>query len=163
MLTIAFLVFNFSHIVSELSFGPFYPSLVNPLDRTVNLASANFHKFQYYLSVVPTVYTVGRKWDPRSTILTNQYAVTEQSKEIDDHNIPGVFFKYDIEPIMLSVQENRDGILVFLLKIINVVSGVMVAAHWGFTLTDWVREVVGRRKRRASEGVLGTKSAEYYD
>ncbi|KAF7556772.1 hypothetical protein G7046_g6213 [Stylonectria norvegica] len=146
--------FNFSHIISELSYGPFYPSLVNPLDRTVNTAPDNFHKFQYYLSVVPTVYSVGS-----SNIRTNQYAVTEQSKAVNEHYIPGVFFKYDIEPILLSVQENRDGFLFFLIKIINVLSGVLVAGHWGFTLSDWAREVIGRRRRSGGgEGVLGTKN-----
>lgn len=145
--------FNFSHIISELSYGPFYPSLVNPLDRTVNLANANFHKFQYYLSVVPTIYSVGSK-----KIVTNQYAVTEQSKEVNDNWIPGIFVKYDIEPILLSVHESRDGILTFLIKIINVVSGVLVAGHWGFTLSDWVREVVGKRRRSSGGvGVLGNK------
>lgn len=145
--------FNFSHIISELSYGPFYPSLVNPLDRTVNTAPDNFHKFQYYLSVVPTVYSVGS-----SQIFTNQYAVTEQSKSVNEHYIPGIFFKYDIEPILLAVHETRDGILVFLVKIINVLSGVLVAGHWGFTLSDWIREVIGKRRRsNGGEGVLGTK------
>lgn len=149
----SFTEFNFSHIISELSYGSFYPSLVNPLDRTVNTAESNFHKFQYYLSVVPTVYSVGS-----SAILTNQYAVTEQSKKIPDRMIPGIFVKYDIEPILLSVQENRDGILTFLVKVINILSGVLVAGHWGFTLTEWVREIIGKRRRSSGgEGVLGTK------
>ncbi|EQK99340.1 hypothetical protein G6O67_006540 [Ophiocordyceps sinensis] len=147
--------FNFSHIISELSYGPFYPSLVNPLDRTVNGAKAHFHKFQYYLSVVPTVYSVGS-----SSIFTNQYAVTEQSKEINEMAVPGIFFKYDIEPILLSVHEHRDGILVFLVKLINVLSGVLVAGHWGFTLSEWVREVRGKRRRvSGGEGMLGNKDA----
>ncbi|KAF5005321.1 hypothetical protein FDECE_8217 [Fusarium decemcellulare] len=145
--------FNFSHIISELSYGPFYPSLVNPLDGTVNTAPDNFHKFQYYLSVVPTVYSVGSR-----SILTNQYAVTEQSKAVNEHYIPGIFFKYDIEPILLTVHESRDGILTFLVKVINIVSGVLVAGHWGFTLSDWVRDVIGRRRRSSGGvGVLGSK------
>ncbi|KAI8243053.1 putative aconitate hydratase [Colletotrichum sp. SAR11_239] len=139
--------FNFSHIISEMSFGPFYPSLVNPLDRTVNAARINFHKFQYYLSVVPTVYTVGKSASTSNTIFTNQYAVTEQSKEVDDHNVPGIFFKYDIEPILLSVEESRDGFLQFLMKIVNVVSGVLVAGHWGYTLTEWFKERLLARTR----------------
>ncbi|PHH85085.1 hypothetical protein CDD83_919 [Cordyceps sp. RAO-2017] len=147
--------FNFSHIISELSFGPFYPSLVNPLDRTVNGATAHFHKFQYYLSVVPTVYSVGA-----SSIVTNQYAVTEQSKEVDEFSIPGIFVKYDIEPVLLSVREQRDAFLVFLVKLINVLSGVLVAGHWGFTLTEWFREVRGKRRRiSGGEGMLGNKDA----
>lgn len=148
--------FNFSHIISELSFGAFYPSLVNPLDRTVNYATANFHKFQYYLSVVPTMYSVGS-----SNILTNQYAVTEQSKEVNERvSIPGIFVKYDIEPILLAVYEDRDNLLLFFIKLINVVSGVLVAGHWGFTLTEWAREVLGRKRRSSGgEGMLGSKGA----
>ncbi|RBR07897.1 uncharacterized protein FIESC28_10470 [Fusarium coffeatum] len=149
--------FNFSHIVSELSYGPFYPSLVNPLDGTVNTAETNFHKFQYYLSVVPTVYSVNSK-----SILTNQYAVTEQSKAVDERWIPGIFVKYDIEPILLTVHESRDGIISLLVKIINIISGVLVAGHWGFTISDWIHEVIGRRRRsNGGTGFLGTK--EGYD
>ncbi|KAL7949364.1 DUF1692 domain-containing protein [Trichoderma barbatum] len=145
--------FNFSHIISEMSYGPFYPSLVNPLDRTVNTAIVHFHKFQYYLSVVPTVYLTSNR-----IVNTNQYAVTEQSKTISDHQVPGIFFKYDIEPIMLNVEETRDGFFTFLIKIVNIFSGVMVAGHWGFTLSDWVREVIGKRRRsNGGVGFLGTK------
>ena len=109
--------------------------------------------FQYYLSVVPTLYKHGRRY-----LRTNQYAVTEQSKEIGERQIPGIFVKYDIEPIMLTVEENRDGILKFLVKVINVISGVLVAGHWGFTLSDWLREVIGKRRRSGGgTGMLGSK------
>ncbi|GJN67912.1 COPII-coated vesicle protein (Erv41) [Purpureocillium lilacinum] len=146
--------FNFSHIINELSYGAFYPSLVNPLDLTVNTASANFHKFQYYLSVVPTVYTVGSK-----SLFTNQYAVTAQSKEVTEDIVPGVFFKYDIEPILLSVHENRDGMLLFAVKLINVLSGVLVAGHWGFTMTEFIKEVIGKRRRSGGgQGMIGNKN-----
>lgn len=149
------IAFNFSHIINELSFGPFYPTLVNPLDCTVNLATSNFFKFQYFTSIVPTIYSVGHSPSPSHTILTNQYAVTESSKEISDHEIPGIFLKYDIEPILLTVEEERQSFLAFLVKLINIVSGVLVTGHWGYTLSDWAREVLGRRRRARSEGVLG--------
>jgi hypothetical protein len=139
-----------------MSFGPFLPSLANPLDRTVNTASANFHKFQYFMSVVPTMYTVGEPGASGSkSMFTNQYAVTEQSSEISDRAIPGIFFKYDIEPILLNIVESRDSFLVFLVKIINVLSGALVAGHWGFTLSDWFKEVMGRRRRATGNGMLG--------
>lgn len=153
-----FLAFNFSHIISELSFGEFYPSLLNPLDRTIETTPNNFHKFQYFLSVVPTVYSVSSSRS--QTIITNQYAVTEQSRKVDDHTVPGIFFKYDIEPILLSIEESRDGFLKLLVKVVNIVSGVLVAGHWGFTLTNWTREVLGRRQRRKSEGVLNGRVHE---
>jgi endoplasmic reticulum-Golgi intermediate compartment protein 2 len=153
--------FNFSHIISEMSFGEFYPSLVNPLDRTIAVATANFYRFQYYLSVVPTIYTVNSPstslfpLSSSTTIFTNQYAVTEKSSEINEMNVPGIFVKYDIEPILLTVEENRDSFLRFCVKIVNVCSGVLVAGHWGFTLSEWLKEVIGRRRaRNKSDGVL---------
>lgn len=155
--------FNFSHIVNELSFGGFYPSLENPLDRTINVATAHFHKFQYFVSVVPTVYSVG----PASihndkTLFTNQYAVTEQSTEVTERTIPGVFFKYDIEPILLQIEESRDSFLVFLIKVINILSGALVAGHWGFTISDWVKETWGKKRRRTT-GMIGVEKGGYED
>lgn len=103
--------------------------------------------------MVPTRYTVGS-----SSIATNQYAVTEQSKVVSEYMVPGIFVKYDIEPIVLSVNENRDGFFKFAFKLINVLSGVLVAGHWGFTLSEWFREVIGKRRRQSGgEGFLGTK------
>ena len=154
--------FNFSHIISELSFGPFLPSLENPLDRTVNIAPDHFYKTQYFVSVVPTIYTVG---DPSNsggrTIFTNQYAVTEQSGAVNHWTIPGIFFKYDIEPILLTIVESRASLLLLVFKVVNVVSGALVAGHWCFTLTEWAKEVLGRRRRARSDGMLGVKSSEY--
>jgi len=153
--------FNFSHIISEMSFGAFYPSLVNPLDRTVAATPVHFHRFQYYLSVVPTTYTVGSPSSPlfplssSSTVITNQYAVTEQSHQVSEQTIPGIFFKYDIEPILLNIEESRDSFLRFCVKIVNIFSGVLVAGHWGFTISEWLKDVVGRRRaRNKNDGVL---------
>jgi hypothetical protein len=156
--------FNFSHIVSELSFGSFYPSLLNPLDRTVSTTPNHFHKFQYFLSVVPTVYTVDSSTPYASrTIYTNQYAVTEQSHIVGERSVPGIFFKYDIEPMLLTVEESRDSFLRFVVKVVNVFSGVLVAGHWGFTLTEWATTVWGKRRRRKSEGVLNGRAHENED
>lgn len=106
---------------------------------------------------MPTVYSVGS-----STLFTNQYAVTEQSTQTSERSVPGIFFKYDIEPILLAVNEDRDGILVFAVKLINVLSGVLVAGHWGFTLTEWLREMIGKRRRSGGgRGMLGNK--DHYD
>lgn len=68
--------------------------------------------------------------------------------------MPGIFFKYDIEPMLLTVEESRDSFLRFVVKVVNVFSGVLVAGHWGFTLTEWAFAVWGKRRRQSSEGVL---------
>src|SRR4051812_46121207 len=124
LMTMLYAAFNFSHIVSELSFGTFYPSLLNPLDRTVSGTPNHFHKFQYFLSVVPTVYSIDSSNLYQSrTIFTNQYAVTEQSHIVGERMVPGIFFKYDIEPMLLTVEESRDSFLRFVVKVVNVFSG----------------------------------------
>ncbi|KAI9742278.1 MAG: hypothetical protein M1818_004178 [Claussenomyces sp. TS43310] len=155
--------FNFSHIINELSFGAFYPSLVNPLDATVATTPNPFHKFQYFLSVVPTIYTVSTSsapltYSPSRTIVTNQYAVTEYSTIVNERAIPGIFFKYDIEPMLLTVEESRDSFVRFCVKVVNVLSGVLVAGHWGFTISDWLLEVIGRRRKERTEGVLNGRA-----
>lgn len=74
--------------------------------------------------------------------------------QIGERAVPGIFFKYDIEPMLLTVEESRDSFLKFCVKIVNILSGVLVAGHWGFTLSEWLVEVFGKRARRKSEGVL---------
>ena len=153
----SFAEFNFSHVVNELSFGPFYPSLTNPLDNTIEFTPTpddHFYKFQYYLSVVPTVFT-----DTSSTIVTNQYAVTEQSHGVSEVSVPGIFFKYDIEPIMLTIAEENGGFLALLIRLVNVVSGVMVAGGWCFRIGEALVEVWGKRSKRGDGlGVLHGRS-----
>jgi len=82
---------------------------------------------------------------------------------VGERTVPGIFFKYDIEPILLSVEESRDGFLRFVVKVVNVVSGVLVAGHWGFTLTEWATSVLGKRSRKQSEGVLNGRTYENDD
>lgn len=154
--------FNFSHIVSEFSFGAFYPHLVNPLDQTISTTDRKFHKFQYFMSVVPTIYTVASQnllgISSKRTIVTNQYAVTNEHRMIGENMVPGIFFKYDIEPLMLRIIERRDSFFMFAIKIVNVLSGVLVTGHWCFTMSEWLVEVLGKRRKRQSDGVLNGRS-----
>ncbi|KAJ4392684.1 hypothetical protein N0V91_011306, partial [Didymella pomorum] len=142
--------FNFSHIIRELSFGPYFPSMNNPLDNTIALTPSpedHFYKFQYYLSIVPTIYTDSLKAmraldsaDSAATaglfanhaIKTNQYAVTSQSHTVPEQSVPGVFVKFDIEPITLSLVEQSGGFWPLVVRLVNVISGVMVAGGWAW-------------------------------
>jgi len=173
--------FNFSHHITELSFGPFYPSLTNPLDNTLATTAANFYKFQYYLSVVPTIYTTDAKAlrritktqqgespssgsdglaqhpkkHSRNTVFTNQYAVTEQSHPVAENSVPGLFVKYDIEPILLTIAEEWASMPSLGIRLVNVVSGVLVAGGWCYQLVEWAREVKDRRRARRGTGQGG--------
>lgn len=194
--------FNFSHQINELSFGPHYPSLLNPLDKTGDMTAAHFHKFQYFVSIVPTIFT-SRKvstasgaLDPRlvpqpptldmtprekldkegrvvhvpvkaskkdsRSIFTNQYAATSQSREVASNTIPGIFFKYDIEPILLIVSASNTSFLALCVRLVNVIAGVIVGGGWVFQLWMWVSESglvkMGRRSiNRRTSGFIGEK------
>ncbi|KAJ4364897.1 hypothetical protein N0V95_000543 [Ascochyta clinopodiicola] len=171
--------FNFSHIIREMSFGPYFPSMNNPLDNTIALTPTqddHFYKFQYYLSIVPTIYTDSLKAlkaldsaDSASSaglfsthaIKTNQYAVTSQSHKVPEQSVPGVFVKFDIEPITLSVVEEWGGFWPLVVRLVNVISGVMVAGGWAWQMYDLGLEFWGKRgKRSDGMGMLGTPQIE---
>lgn len=73
--------------------------------------------------------------------------------------VPGIFFKYSIEPILLLVSEERAGFLSLVVRVINTISGVLVTGGWLYQISSWAREVWGRRKNRSSEGYLTGKSS----
>ncbi|KAF2716948.1 DUF1692-domain-containing protein [Polychaeton citri CBS 116435] len=178
--------FNFSHQINELSFGPFYPSLTNPLDNTYATTPNHFHKFQYYLSVVPTIYTTdpkslraidkfgespssgsdgleaqARKYqNSRKHVFTNQYAVTEQSHQVPENAVPGVFVKFDIEPVLLTIAEEWRSLPSLFIRLVNVVSGLLVAGGWCYKLSEWANEVWGRRRRRTPTGFIGEQNGD---
>ena len=79
--------------------------------------------------------------------------------------IPGIFFKYDIEPILLIVSAQRSGFWALVVRLVNVISGIVVGGGWMFQLTEWGGEVVRKRARGRSEGVLHGRmgSGEYKD
>ena len=159
--------------------------MVNPLDNTVATTPDHFYKFQYYLSVVPTIYTTDAKTignidkhheSPSSgedglsqyphryskhTVFTNQYAVTEQSRKIPENTVPGVFIKFDIEPIGLTIAEEWSSIPALLIRLVNVVSGLLVAGGWCFQISEWAKEIYGRKGRRQdSFGMLNGRHDE---
>jgi hypothetical protein len=122
---------NLSHVINELSFGPFFPEIAQPLDNSVELTQdrtsrartcrfshltyycAAFVAYQYFLRVVPTTFVA-----PRSTPLdTNQYSVTHYTRVLThDSGTPGIFFKFDIDPIRLTVIQRTATIIQFIIR-----------------------------------------------
>ncbi|KAI9494790.1 endoplasmic reticulum vesicle transporter-domain-containing protein [Zychaea mexicana] len=117
---------NFTHRIDQFSFGKQYPDLVNPLDNSVEITEAHFEVFQYILSIVPTTYIDSSK----NVLLTNQYAVTDSHKAVSDHQainiVPGIFFKYDIEPISVQITESRQSFTHFLVRLCGIIGGSVV-------------------------------------
>ena len=149
--------------MSELSFGDFYPNLVNPLDEVLAHTSENYFKYQYFLSLVPTHYhsTMSLR-----TLSTNQYAVTEQSGTVPQDDFPGIFFRFDIEPVSLYITDSRTPLTSFILRMINIVGGVMVSSGWIYSLWGSLLDNVKGRVRggsRRATGMIGVTRGEYED
>ncbi|KAF9580215.1 hypothetical protein BGW38_003233 [Lunasporangiospora selenospora] len=119
-------VMNMTHKIDEFSFGELYPSIVNPLDDSFEITEAAFEAFQYFLIVVPTVYVDRR----RNELLTNQYSVSEYRRTFPaDTDAPGIFFKYDFEPLTLMITETSSMSLGHLLvRLAGLVGGYFVTA-----------------------------------
>ncbi|XP_021740172.1 endoplasmic reticulum-Golgi intermediate compartment protein 3-like isoform X2 [Chenopodium quinoa] len=90
--------FNISHKINRLTFGDYFPGVVNPLDGVTWTHNTPNGMYQYFLKVVPTVYT-----DVNGhAINSNQFSVTEHFKSASAGHfstLPGVFFFYDLSPI----------------------------------------------------------------
>jgi len=119
--------FNMSHKINRLSFGEEYPGIVNPLDGISKVATRNGSSmYQYFIKIVPTIYESysGRVID------TNQFSVTDHMKAIEEgsHGLPGVFFMYDLSPIMVKFAEHRKSFPHFLTNVCAIIGGVFTVA-----------------------------------
>lgn len=63
--------------------------------------------FQYYIKIVPTMY---EKLNGELTY-TNQFSVTRHSKSVSvitgESGMPGVFFSYELSPLMVKYTEKQ--------------------------------------------------------
>jgi len=121
--------YNISHKINKLSFGKEFPGVVNPLDgvewkqeQTTGLTGM----YQYFVKVVPTIYTDirGRK------IHSNQFSVTEHFREAIGlpRPPPGVYFFYEFSPIKVDFTEENTSLLHFLTNICAIVGGIFTVA-----------------------------------
>ncbi|GAA5862330.1 hypothetical protein JCM3774_002481 [Rhodotorula dairenensis] len=126
---------NLSHVIDEFSFGPYFPRIVQPLDNSVEITQAPFHIFQYFLSVVSTTYVDAS----RRVLHTHQYSVTEMSRTTEHgRGVPGIFFKYDIEPVSLTVRERTTTLVQFLVRLAGIVGGIIVCSDFSFRTADFL-------------------------
>ncbi|RWR74841.1 Endoplasmic reticulum vesicle transporter [Cinnamomum micranthum f. kanehirae] len=118
--------FNISHKINKLTFGQEFPGVVNPLDGVQWTQQASSGMYQYFIKVVPTIYTDirGRK------IQSNQFSVTEHLSIADGYpqRLPGVFFFYDFSPIKVIFTEGNVSLLHFLTNICAIIGGVFAVA-----------------------------------
>jgi len=120
--------FNLTHRIGKLSFGKEFPGQTNPLDGVMKTAEGITGMYQYFIKIVPTIY------EPLNdaAIATNQYSVTEYYRALDHqtggHGLPGVFFMYDLSPIMIRYSERRRSFAHFLTGVCAIIGGVFTVA-----------------------------------
>lgn len=119
--------YNISHKINRLTYGEYFPGVVNPLDGVTWTQQTPHGMYQYFIKVVPTVYT-----DVSGhTIQSNQFSVTEHFKGADFgrfQSIPGVFFFYDLSPIKVTFTEQHVSFLHFLTNVCAIVGGVFTVS-----------------------------------
>ncbi|XP_058096761.1 uncharacterized protein LOC131242253 isoform X1 [Magnolia sinica] len=119
--------FNISHTINKLSFGAHFPGVVNPLDGVQWVQKTPYGMYQYFIKVVPTVYTD----ISRHTIQSNQFSVTEHFRGAElglVQALPGVFFFYDLSPIKVTFIEQHVSFLHFLTNVCAIVGGVFTVS-----------------------------------
>lgn len=81
--------------------------------------------FQYFIEVVPTSVKTYL-----NTLDTYQYSVKELNRPIDhfkgSHGMPGIFLKYDVSALRVTVRQERDNLGMFLARLCSVVAGIYV-------------------------------------
>eukprot|EP00270_Netrium_digitus_P000141 TRINITY_DN10159_c0_g1_i1.p1 TRINITY_DN10159_c0_g1~~TRINITY_DN10159_c0_g1_i1.p1 ORF type:complete len:388 (-),score=64.41 TRINITY_DN10159_c0_g1_i1:208-1371(-) len=115
--------FNVSHVINYLSFGEKYPGLVNPLDGVSWTQDGPVGMYQYFVKVVPTIYTPIHG----KVISTNQFSVTEHFRPSEGglgRSLPGVFIFYDLSPIKVRFTEERKSFLHFLTNVCAIIGGL---------------------------------------
>ncbi|RHZ88544.1 hypothetical protein Glove_22g234 [Diversispora epigaea] len=127
---------DFSHEIHHLSFGPKVDGVVNPLDGVGRSISTGQYMFQYFVKVVSTQF----HFLNQTTILTNQYSVTQFERDLtgkdhkDGHShnhyggLPGVFFNYEISPMLIINREESKSFTHFLTGVCAIVGGIFTVA-----------------------------------
>ncbi|XP_021899907.1 endoplasmic reticulum-Golgi intermediate compartment protein 3-like [Carica papaya] len=119
--------YNITHRINRLAFGDYFPGVVNPLDGVQWVHQTPSGMYQYFIKVVPTIYT-----DIRGrTVHSNQYSVTEHfrnSEVVHFDSVSGVFFVYDLSPIKVTFKEEHISFLHLMTHICAVIGGIFTVA-----------------------------------
>jgi len=144
---------NLSHVITEFSFGPYFPEITQPLDNSFELTDQPFVAYQYFLHVVPTTYIA-----PRSQPLhTHQYSVTHYTRVLE-HNrgVPGIFFKFDLDPMSLTIHQRTTSLIQFLIRCVGVVGGVFVCMGYAVKITSRAVDVVSGADKQ--QGIVAAEA-----
>ncbi|KAJ3222775.1 hypothetical protein HK099_001943 [Clydaea vesicula] len=120
--------FDFTHNIHTMSFGKSI-GFQNPLDGSGKVATQNYFMFQYFVKVVGTEFNFMNGTKAQ----TNQFSVTENERDVSPQvgsggGIPGVFFNYEISPMLVVYKEYQKPFAHFLTDVCAIVGGIFTVA-----------------------------------
>ena len=112
---------------------------VNPLDGLESAAEKGSTMFQYYVKIVPTLYTrqvaaasSANGVDDAEVLSTYQFSVTRHSKVASvlsgESGMPGVFFSYELAPVMVKYSSKSKSFGHFATGLCAIIGGVFTVA-----------------------------------
>lgn len=145
---------NLSHVISEFSFGPFFPEITQPLDNSFELTYDPFVAYQYYIHVVPTTYIAARS----AALQTHQYSATNYMRKMNSHHgTPGIFFKFDMEPLSLTIHQRTTSLVQLMIRCCGVIGGVFVCMGYAVRITSRAVEAVAGPDK--SQGIVAAEAS----
>lgn len=142
---------NFSHSISTLTFGEYFPGQLNPLQGATKIRQtgeletrkeAN-GRFSYFLQIIPTIFEAQSSFSGEtSKIESQQYSATyhyipcvipkaPSAVELNSNTLqPGVFISYDLSPIKVAVREQHpySSVIHLILQLCAVCGGILTVA-----------------------------------
>ncbi|KAM9310937.1 LOW QUALITY PROTEIN: endoplasmic reticulum-Golgi intermediate compartment protein 2 [Gastrophryne carolinensis] len=135
--------YNFSHRIDHLSFGEVM-RIINPLDGR-KIAEESNQMYQYFITIVPT------KLNTHKVFGDHQFAVTERERAINhatgSHGVSGIFMKYDISSLMVTVTEDHMPLWKFLVRLCGIIGGIFTTTGMIHGLAEFFVDLICCRFR----------------
>ncbi|KAM4676322.1 endoplasmic reticulum-Golgi intermediate compartment protein 2 isoform 1-T3 [Discoglossus pictus] len=151
--------YNFSHRIDHFSFGEVLPGIINPLDGTEKIAADSNQMYQYFITIVPTKLKTHKVYCD-----THQFSVTERERVINhatgSHGVSGIFMKYDISSLMVTVTEDNMPFWKFLVRLCGIIGGIFTTTGMVHGLAEFFVDIICCRFRL---GVYGRQEAGHTD
>lgn len=118
--------YNFSHTINFWSFGERLDNGSSPLDGFSKDTKNKSHNFRYFIKVVSTTMN----YRDGNVINTNQYSVTQHDEDLNERSqsLPGVFFHFEISPLIVVYNELAKPLSGFLTSICAILGGIYTIA-----------------------------------
>ncbi|KAF8177108.1 endoplasmic reticulum vesicle transporter-domain-containing protein [Mycena galopus ATCC 62051] len=144
--SMSIIIMNLSHVITEFSFGSYFPDITQPFDNSLEVTHEPFVAYQCFLHVLalgPAAYqsvqvcllSLPASFLPLLTILLS-LSVTHYTRVLSHHSgTPGIFFKFDLDPMSLMIHQRTSTFLQLIIRCVGVIGGVFVGMRYSLKVT----------------------------